>query len=1068
MNNSPGSASPDTTAMLNPDSVSTLHQSLSSLFGNDSSAQLSLLCQSARLRSLTVGEILMSEWESATEVFVLLAGRCGFYTQDAEQRLRLMETVDKPGELIGAQAFLEGRQFRSASVIALDQSSVAVLPGQQFRQLLSASPAAADQLQSRTIRYALNKLGVLAEELAQQADLQRAPQGAVRQFPAGTTLYQAGQSADTAWFLLAGEIALTQADSTQPSETIRAGLLFGQSDVLAGCPRREHATAVTAVEVLSIDAQVLRSCQQQGGRLGTILTALTSAHQLPQLGTVYRYMAQVEQQPCIVSDYTQPSGSRIRVRYFPQLPLLEATRQEPATGTITLASPDRSRLLILTSGGCLTGLTVRGEWQQLPLAMSLVLRAGSLADWQQRAFQSTGDLLLENAASRTPAGAEIICACTNATASMLRSAARSASCVEDLTRLTGAGGICGGCRARLPLFLGQMEVSLCRLQREPLAASAIRIRLEAIDNTPLPAAKAGQFIRVEALVDGSWVGRPYTLTDASDTGYELGVKLEENGFFSNWLNTAPAGTLVRVLPPQGDVCPAPDDPRPLLYVVAGIGVTPAVAGVRKLADRRPVHVLYSYRQATAAACLDELQAAAAAGRISLQRHCTADQGRLDGQTVRRAAETLGAAEVVVCGPGDFNRMVLSTLAGMPGLTLKADSFDHPQRGEGLLLQPGGWRRPDFTPSYPAGPPIPRGSKIPAAQQAEQFLREFDAESPGRCQLHERIQQAQDELAETGVWKMTTEELGFAARIAWRNAERCVGRLYWNGLHLRDCRHLTEPAQMAEAMFEHLRFAWNGGDLRPAISVFSPGTRDVPGPRLWNPQLLRYAGYRLRSGKQIGDPAQNAVTEKIRQLGWEPDGSDFQLLPLVIQTAEHGPHMFELPADCRPEVQLTHPQHNWLQERALKWYAIPAVSDMALDAGGFLYRLIPFNGWYLNTEIAARNLTDTNRYNLLPEIAERMGLDISSERTLWRDRAMLMLHEAVLHSFDRAGVKIADHHTVCHEFLEFCRNEQSAGREPYGKWMWLVPPFSSSATVLYQEPFRDRAWKPAYCPQKPVW
>ncbi|MFM8728801.1 MAG: nitric oxide synthase oxygenase, partial [Planctomycetaceae bacterium] len=365
--------------------------------------------------------------------------------------------------------------------------------------------------------------------------------------------------------------------------------------------------------------------------------------------------------------------------------------------------------------------------------------------------------------------------------------------------------------------------------------------------------------------------------------------------------------------------------------------------------------------ATAAACLDELQAAAAAGRISLQQHCTADQGRLDGQTVRRAAETLGAAEVVVCGPGDFNRMVLSTLAGMPGLTLKADSFDHPQRGEGLLLQPGGWRRPDFTPSNPAGPPIPRGSKIPAAQQAEQFLREFDAESPGRCQLHERIQQAQDELAETGVWKMTTEELGFAARIAWRNAERCVGRLYWNGLHLRDCRHLTEPAQMAEAMFEHLRFAWNGGDLRPAISVFSPGTRDVPGPRLWNPQLLRYAGYRLRSGKQIGDPAQNAVTEKIRQLGWEPDGSDFQLLPLVILTAEHGPHMFELPADCRPEVQLTHPQHNWLQERALKWYAIPAVSDMALDAGGFLYRLIPFNGWYLNTEIAARNLTDTNRY-----------------------------------------------------------------------------------------------------------
>jgi len=1056
-----------------------LHQSLSGLFTSIAPARLAELCRQVEFRDLRVGEILMSEWDSATEVFILLKGCCGIYSQGTELRLRLLETVEQVGEIIGAQAFLEGRQFRSASIVALDEVQVAVLPGSSFRELLSSDELAAGQLKARAAQfainklgvlaqYALSKLGVLADELDQQPVPRRIPQGTLRQYAAGSVIYRAGDAADCAWFLVAGEVALSQPGSLQPSETIRAGLLFGDAEVVAGTPRREQAVALTSVEVLSFDARLLANCQQQGGRISTILTALASAHKLPQLGTVYRYLAQVDHQPCLISDYTKPSGQRIRVRYFAHLPQLEAARQDVSEATVTLASPDRSRLIVLTPAGIVTGLTVHGEWNQLPDAMSLVLRKGSLADWQRKAFQSSGELLLENATSRTPAGAEIICACTNSTTSMLRAAARTATCIEDLTRTTGAGGICGGCRARLPLFLGQLEVALCRLQRTPLAEGAIRIRLEAIDETPLPTALPGQFIRVEALIDGTWVGRPYTLIDASARAYELGVKLEENGFFSHWLNTAADGTLVRVLPPQGDVCPAADDPRPLLYVVAGIGVTPAVAGVRKLATQRPVLVLYSYRSPAAAAFLDELQTAAAAGHIQLLQHCTAELGRLNPETVAEFATTLGAAEVVVCGPGDFNRMVLSKLADNPALTLKADSFDHPQRGEGRLLQPGGWRRKNFTPDYPAGPPIPRGAKIPPAEQAEQFLREFDAECPGRCQLPERIQQAQDELADSGVWNMTAEELGFAARVAWRNAERCVGRLYWNGLHLRDCRHMTEPAQMAEAMFEHLRFAWNGGDLRPAITVFSPGTRDVPGPRLWNPQLLRYAGYRLRSGKQIGDPAQNAVTEKIRQLGWEPDGTDFQLLPLVIQTAEHGPQMFELPPDCRPEVRLTHPRHNWLQERALKWYAIPAVSDMALDAGGVMYRLIPFNGWYLNTEIAARNLTDTNRYNLLPEIAERMGLDISSERTLWRDQAMLMLHEAVLHSFDRAGVKIADHHSVCHEFLEFCRNEQAAGREPTGKWMWLVPPFSSSATILYQEPFRDRAWKPAYCLQKPVW
>jgi nitric-oxide synthase len=176
----------------------------------------------------------------------------------------------------------------------------------------------------------------------------------------------------------------------------------------------------------------------------------------------------------------------------------------------------------------------------------------------------------------------------------------------------------------------------------------------------------------------------------------------------------------------------------------------------------------------------------------------------------------------------------------------------------------------------------------------------------------------------------------------------------------------------------------------------------------------------------------------------------------------------LPSDCRWEIPITHLQHQWLATLKLKWYAIPAVSDMALDAGGMVYRLLPFNGWYLDTEIAARNLSDVNRYNLLPRIGECMGLDIRSDRTLWRDKALLLLNEAVLQSFDRSGVKMSDHHHVGHEFLEFCRNEQKSGREPYGNWTWLVPPAASSTSVLYQEPFHDKALKPAYVYQAPAW
>jgi nitric-oxide synthase len=333
---------------------------------------------------------------------------------------------------------------------------------------------------------------------------------------------------------------------------------------------------------------------------------------------------------------------------------------------------------------------------------------------------------------------------------------------------------------------------------------------------------------------------------------------------------------------------------------------------------------------------------------------------------------------------------------------------------------------------------------------------------------DRLSEVKEEIRESGTWTPTAMELGFAAQIAWRNAERCVGRLYWRGLRLRDCRHITNPKEIAEALFDHLRFAFNGGDLRPAISVFAPDRPQKPGTRIWNPQLLRYAGIRLRTGKQVGDPAQNELTQRIMKLGWQPAGTDFDLLPLVIEAPGEEPQLFELPQDCRQEIRLSHPQHAWFSDLGLRWYCVPAVSDMLFDAGGIIHRFAPFNGWYLDSEIAARNFTDTNRYNLLPQVAEAMGLDISNDRSLWRDKAMVLINEAVLHSFDRDGVKISDHHAIGHEFLEFCRNEQKAQREPYGKWMWLVPPSASSASVLYQEPFRDVGVKPAFRYQKPVW
>jgi nitric-oxide synthase len=80
----------------------------------------------------------------------------------------------------------------------------------------------------------------------------------------------------------------------------------------------------------------------------------------------------------------------------------------------------------------------------------------------------------------------------------------------------------------------------------------------------------------------------------------------------------------------------------------------------------------------------------------------------------------------------------------------------------------------------------------------------------------------------------------------------------------------------------------------------------------------------------------------------------------------------------------------------------------------------------------------------------MGLDRSSNTTLWKDRALLELNRAVLHSFKQAGVSIVDHHTAADQFVRFQEQEQGHERQVSGRWSWLIPPMSPSSTPIWHD------------------
>jgi nitric-oxide synthase len=123
---------------------------------------------------------------------------------------------------------------------------------------------------------------------------------------------------------------------------------------------------------------------------------------------------------------------------------------------------------------------------------------------------------------------------------------------------------------------------------------------------------------------------------------------------------------------------------------------------------------------------------------------------------------------------------------------------------------------------------------------------------------------------------------------------------------------------------------------------------------------------------------------------------------------------------------------------------------------------------MGTEIGTRNFGDEYRYDMLPVIAEHMRLDTSNDAALWRDRALIELNHAVLHSFARFGITIVDHHAAAASFFEFAAAEAEAGRPVFGDWTWLVPPISGAATPVFHVDFENISLKPALLAQRPVW
>jgi nitric oxide synthase oxygenase domain/subunit len=140
-----------------------------------------------------------------------------------------------------------------------------------------------------------------------------------------------------------------------------------------------------------------------------------------------------------------------------------------------------------------------------------------------------------------------------------------------------------------------------------------------------------------------------------------------------------------------------------------------------------------------------------------------------------------------------------------------------------------------------------------------------------------------------------------------------------------------------------------------------------------------------------------------------------------------PMFATLPPALTRLASIEHPHYSKIADLGLKWCRFPALSRLGFDIGGVQYTASPFIGWFMDAEIGVRNLADTFRYNVLPDVARAIGWNGPNqtpddlpghERLLWLSRAQAELNFAVYCSFLKASVTCTSSLTASQSWTAF--------------------------------------------------
>ncbi len=661
--------------------------------------ELASVADSCTTMEAPAGTVILREGEEGNELYVVLNGAVEVFTQ-APDGTDVPLARREEGHYFGEQALLpSGDRRRNASVRCTTPVTLLRVPRGALELALAKDRELGEKLRALGADQVRRKL------VRQSAAFRTVPadflEGSLCEevrFTDGEVIFREGDPGDYLYLVVSGAVEIHREEAGRQKLIVRLepGQCFGELALIDREPRAATATAHGAVVALRMAGERFVGLYGRSPELREYVKTLQRVYPMPGRGFVTQHAGEFLGLAAITTMYRLADGttaiaSNVVGQEIYHLSLASGGGEGAEVLRHGGEAHDIERELRLVDGR-LVEMTVRGPWSELRHLHRMVLEREALSTAQIESFRATGVLHLEPEPS-TGGDDEIVCNCLQiARGTLLSQVERGHDSVEKLGNALGAGTVCRGCTAQLRTLLGRSRWTPVHCSKVIRQAADVRsFRFEPPSGVPFAPARAGQHVVVQALIRGKWAERPYTITSpAGETSFrEISVKALPHGLFSRWLlDERRDEDVIRLSDPEGAAHVDPSDSHPVVCLVAGIGVTPAVAVCRTLVRQggsRVLHVDYTGSSRGQMAFADELETAARDHEnITVDIRATEERGRIRAGDVEHLCERFPNARFHVCGPRGYQLAVQDHLirSGVHAGRIHVEEFTTVAGGDG--------------------------------------------------------------------------------------------------------------------------------------------------------------------------------------------------------------------------------------------------------------------------------------------------------------------------------------------------------------------------------------------------